>query len=88
MTGAISKLVDTFTEVSIDDEIVVMSLDSGDFFSLAGTGRAIWDLIDGARGKPAIVAQLTKDFQIDASVIEPDVDAFLAQLLDAGLITG
>ena len=53
---AIAKDHARFVETVIDDEIVVMQLDSGDFFSLSGSARAIWEAIDGTRDEAAICA--------------------------------
>ena len=83
---AIAKLTDRFTETEIDDEIVVMKLDSGDFFSITGTGCAIWRLIDGARDRVALVAALLAEFPDGADAIAGDVDAFLRTLQDEGLL--
>ena len=39
---AITKLLDRFTETDIDEEIIIMRLDTGDLLSLAGTGATVW----------------------------------------------
>ena len=75
-----------FSETQIDDEFVVMVLDSGDFFSLAGTAGSIWGLIDGSRSRDAIVAALAEAYQVLAADIAGDVDDFLGALCDAKLI--
>lgn len=83
---AITKQVDRFAETHIDDEIVVMRLDSGEFFSLAGTAAAIWRLIDGTRDRAALIEALAADYDNDESDIAADVDHFLAQLKEQGLL--
>ena len=85
--NAIVKRRDRFTEADIDDEIVVMRLDNGEFFSLSGTSAEIWRLIDGSRDRGALVAALAADFD-DESRIAADVDAFLVQLRETGLLAG
>lgn len=85
MTG-LTKQVDRFTETGIDDEIVVMRLDSGDFFSLTGTAAAIWRLIDGTRDRAALIEALGEQYESDAVELAADVDEFLAQLQEQGLI--
>lgn len=86
MSAAIAKLTDRFTETEIDDEIVVMQLDTGDFFSLTGTGTAIWRLIDGRRDRQALVAALCDEFGAVKDQVAADVDEFLAKLRGAGLL--
>jgi hypothetical protein len=85
---AILKRTDRFTETDIDDEIVVMRLDNGEFFSLSGTGADIWRLIDGSRDRSAVVAALAAEFEGDPASIEADVDAFLVELEGTGLLAG
>lgn len=82
----LTKRADRFTEADIDEEIVVMRLDNGEFFSLAGTSAAIWRLIDGHRDRAAIISALGDEFEGDETVIAADVDAFLAELRETGLI--
>jgi hypothetical protein len=86
LTGPISKRHDSFVETAIDDETVVMSLQSGDFFSLRGSAAAIWELLDGTRDRAAICAQLALEHTAQPDDIARDVDAFLNDLVSAGLI--
>jgi hypothetical protein len=88
MMAAISKMTDRFTETVIDDEIVIMSLDSGEFFALTGTAAATWRLIDGSRDRASIVAELADQFAASESEIVLDVDDFLLRLKETGLLAG
>lgn len=85
MTG-LAKAEGQFTETAIDDEIVVMSLQSGDFFSLTGTGRAIWLALDQHHDRAGLIAAMATEFGSEPSEIAPDIEAFLAQLDAAGLL--
>ena len=84
----LAKLAGRFSEADIDDEIVVMRLDNGDFFSLSGTAASAWRLIDGMRDRDALVTELGREFDGDEATIATDVDAFLAQLREANLLAG
>ena len=81
----IIKRSDRFTETAIDDEIVVMRLDNGEFFALAESAAAIWRLIDGERDRAAILPELEEFYGNDGRLSE-DVDEFLAKLREADLI--
>ena len=83
---AIAKQTNRFTETDIDDEIVVMRLDTGEFFSLAGTGAAAWRLIDGTRDRAALITALAEEFDGVEVEIAADIDDFLAQLKELGLV--
>ncbi len=84
--SALAKRPDRFAETDVDDEIVVMRLENGEFFSLAGTAAATWRLIDGTRDKAALVAALAAEYDADQATIATDVDEFLANLTEMGLV--
>lgn len=86
MSKPLCKLTASFSETAIDDEIVVMQLDTGVFFSLSGTARTIWQLLDGTRDRTALLAALAESYDRAAADLAPEADAFLAQLSEAGLI--
>lgn len=83
---AIAKRTEAFSETEIDDEVVLMKLDSGEFFSITGTGRAIWAMIDGRRDRAAVVAALAAQFDAPEAEIAADADEFLDQLTGEGLL--
>ena len=85
---ALTKLRDRFTEADINDEIVVMRIDNGDFFSLSGTAAAAWRLIDGSRDRKMLIADLSREFEGDPQTIIDDIDAFLGQLRESKLLAG
>jgi hypothetical protein len=80
------KLSERFTEAAIDDELVIMRVDTGEFFSLTGTAATTWRLIDGNRGRDALLAALADEYSTDEAAIAADVDDFLAQLKETGLL--
>ena len=82
----LTKRPERYTETAIDEEIVLMRLDNGEFYSLSGTAVAAWRLIDGHRDRQALLEALTQDFAGDKQAIAADVDAFLRELEGASLI--
>lgn len=86
MSNLLAKAAGRFSETEIDDEVVVMSLENGDFFSLTGSAKAIWLLIDGTRDRATLLAKLAAQHDCSEAEIAADVDAFLDQLNQAGLL--
>jgi hypothetical protein len=84
--AAIVKRTDRITETSTEDEIVVMRVDSGTFFSLSGTAAITWLLIDGTRDRDMIIRELAEKYAADETCIAADVDQFLSELRDSGLL--
>jgi hypothetical protein len=83
---ALIKRFDRFTETAIDDEIVIMRLDNGDFFALSPTAAAIWRLIDGKHDRGSLRAALGEIYQADEEGMTADIDEFLEQMKAAGLL--
>lgn len=83
---AITKRLERLTEAEIDDEIVVMLIDKGEFFSLSGTAVAIWRKIDGTRDRSALIRELAAEFDVPEKEVAADVDEFLERLGGLGLI--
>lgn len=82
----LTKQAGRFAETDIDEEIVVMRLDNGEFFSLSGTAAATWRLIDGTRDRDALLASLAEEFDGNAGSMAADVDEFLGRLRGLGLL--
>ena len=80
------KWADRFIESEIDGEAVLMDLDSGDFFALAGTALAVWQKIDGAASRDAIVAALAAEYGAETDEVASDVDQFLDDLTQLGFL--
>ena len=88
MTGnALAKRTDRFMETMIDDEAVVMDLESGAFFSLSGSALSIWAAIDGSRDRDAVVATVASEYGLAGEELAADVDAFIAQLTENGFVS-
>jgi pyrroloquinoline quinone biosynthesis protein D len=88
MSNGLAKAQGRFSETEIDSEIVVMSLETGDFFSLTGTAREVWLLLDGTLDRAGLIGALAADYDSDAAAVAADVDGFLAELAAAGLLAG
>ena len=84
--AVLKKLKDNFVATQVDDEVLIVDLDGGELFSLSGTGRAVWEAIDGKRDADAIAALLAAGYDADETVIAGDVRALITSLTDAALI--
>ena len=84
--AVLKKLKDNFVVTQVDDEVLIVDLDGGELFSLSGTGRAVWEAIDGKRDADAIAALLAAAYDADETVIAGDVRALITSLREAALI--
>lgn len=88
MTPPLVKRHHAFSETAIDGEVALLNLADGTFFSLTGTAAGIWPLIDGLRSRDALLTELAQLHGQTESALAADLDAFLAQLADAGFLDG
>jgi hypothetical protein len=84
--STLRKCASALVETDIDDEKVVMSLSSGEFFALKDTALAIWRLLDQPTDRARLLADLANAYDAGEDALAADLDPFLAQLLEAGLI--
>ena len=84
--AAIEKCTSAFIETTVDDEIVIVSLDKGHFFSLKDTGLVIWQKIDGSRSRDDILSELKAEFDVETDVLTQDLDAFLSEVSAVGFV--
>lgn len=85
---ALTKNADRFVETAIDDETVVMDMDSAEFFSLNSTAGAVWRAIDGARSRDEVVAAVAAEYAVSPADIGADVDELIEQLVASGFVRG
>lgn len=88
MTAALTKNLDRFVETAIDEETVVMDMDSAEFFSLNSTAGAVWRAIDGTRGRDDVVRHVAAEYGRSADEIGGEVDELIDQLVAAGFVRG
>lgn len=70
----------------MDGELVAINLRSGLYYSSAGAGPAIWQLVEAGHTASAIADWLVKATGGEVTTIRNDVEAFVTRLLDADLV--
>jgi pyrroloquinoline quinone biosynthesis protein D len=82
----IRKTTDHFAETELDDEIVLMNIDTGRFHALKGTALSVWKLIDGARDLKAISSEITSRYDVDAATCSTEIERFIDEMAGAGFV--
>lgn len=86
MTGKLKRDLPHVMHETIDNEVVVVNLTTGVYYSFDGVAVRIWDWIDGHRSLENIVDLATECFDGAAEVIAPQVQGFLDRLLEEELV--
>ena len=71
---------------TIDGETIVIHLATGTYYSLRGSGPAIWNAIASGTTRDLIVAELESAYEAPPGEIATATDAFLAELETEQLI--
>jgi hypothetical protein len=72
----------------VDEEGILVNLESGFYFSLNPVALFIWNLCDGENTVGRILDGIVEGFDVDRDVAQRDLEAFLGQLQAEGLIEG
>jgi hypothetical protein len=70
----------------LDDEIILMSIERGNYYGLKTTSRRIWELVENPCTLSALSAQLALEYDAPPGQIEADVQAFVLKLADQALL--
>jgi hypothetical protein len=74
---------------TIDGEVVVINLASGNYYSMKGAGADVWDVIQSSPGAEpsAVAAAVAGRFDQTGDTVEPEIAAFLERLREEELVT-
>ncbi len=86
LTTIISKSDNRFIETNLDNEKVIMDLETGDYININPVGSVIWELIDKPISINAICEALTKMFEVENSVCQEQTIIFLRKLSQKELL--
>jgi trimethylamine:corrinoid methyltransferase-like protein len=69
---------------AVDDEVVLLNLDSGYYYSLNESGRRIWELIDGKNKISDIARIICEEYDVKNDDAIKDVNVVVDELLAEG----
>jgi hypothetical protein len=69
------------------EELVLLHLERGTYYSLDEVGSRIWELCDGTVTVEDIVTVLASEFDVSAATLRVDVAELLRSLSDEDLLT-
>jgi hypothetical protein len=70
----------------LDQETVLMSIDAGAYYGLAGPARSIWEKLEKTLTLSALVDQLVLEYKITPEACAADLQGFLGQMEREGLL--
>ncbi len=71
---------------TIDGETILIHLGTGTYYSLEGSGAAVWELLAEGVSGDELAARLGPRYDADRALVEQSVASFVAELLAEGLL--
>ena len=72
---------------TVDGEVIVVNLDNGTYYSIAGSGAEIWGALDAGARVPEIVELVLTRYDADPAHAESAVAGFVDQLVAEELVS-
>jgi len=70
----------------VGEDLIMMSLETGQYHSLVGVGPHIWELLAKPTTQEAIISHLQARYDVPPDVCASEVTAFLDDLRTRGLV--
>ena len=80
------KVPASFQSTTMDGELIMISVDSGQFFALKDVGLEIWNALDSEPDLDRICHNLQADYDVGAEDCRKSVEAFADRLVAAGFV--
>jgi hypothetical protein len=70
----------------LHDELVMMDLDKGKYFSLNPVATRIWDLLEESQGIGDLANLLIEEYEVDLDQCNKEVEEHLHEMVKLGLV--
>ncbi|WP_077148271.1 PqqD family peptide modification chaperone [Sphingopyxis sp. KK2] len=70
-----------------DDGLMMMDIDSGNYFDVDSVGGRIWALLESPATLDTICESLVAEYAVDADVCRSETIGFIEELAGKGLVT-
>ena len=70
----------------LDQETVLMSIEAGAYYGMAGTARTIWEKLQTPMTFAALVDELVKQYAITPEACAAELQGFLGEMEKEGLL--
>ncbi len=80
MTDRLWQRRDNWVGTQVEDQLVMINIDVGDYVSLNGTATAVWNALEAPVSVDAIVGDLRSRFDVPADKCRQSVERVLGEL--------
>jgi hypothetical protein len=80
------KRRDAILVQNLDEDVVMANIDNGHYYGVDKTSKRIWELTESPTTCQTICDTLTVEYEVEQSLCERDVLAFVQELVSEGLV--
>ena len=81
------KIPDNYSWRDVKGELIVLNLDSGEYFTFNEIGRTLWLALSEGKALKEAVDTILKEYDTKEGEVLGDIKSYLQGLLDEGLLT-
>jgi len=71
---------------TVDEEVIVINMNSGSYYSLNDTGTMFWELLDGHQSVSDCARRIAAEYDVEVELVEADLLELATDLEGEGLI--
>ncbi|MGZ8783270.1 MAG: PqqD family protein [Gaiellaceae bacterium] len=71
---------------TVDEELIAIDVRESTYLTANGSGMLLWSALSEGASKEDLVAKLVAEYEIDAATAAADVEQFLTDLRERGLL--
>lgn len=68
------------------EQLVMLSVDAGRYYSVNAVGRRVWELLEEPKSIAELRAAICAEFDVDEAVCEADVVKFIGEMIKNGMV--
>lgn len=77
---------DTVFAQEVDDEMVILDMESENYFGLDEVGTSIWQAMQENEILQEVFNTLLEQYEVEPEVLKKDLSDFVEKLLESGLV--
>lgn len=81
------QISNQITTARVESGVVLLNLLTGEFFGLEGTSVRYWELLSTTGSLEETVRIVVEEYDVETIEVKADLNAFIEQLKEAGLVT-
>jgi hypothetical protein len=71
----------------IDDELVMMSIEKGQYYGVSGVGPRVWELLVDPITVEQVSSVISCEYDIDVQSCQHDVESFIDRMVGIGVVS-